>query len=179
MTHSDPLTEGRPDPSFKANTEACTRHTVDCVDEAAMLALGAKLCQKIRPGSLITLRGELGAGKSFLARAIIHAAGFKGRVKSPTYTLIETYQIPDALTSITTIAHLDLYRLNDPEELHFLGFDDVFLANDLVMIEWPERAADSLPGAQLDIAIDYAVEGGRRVTVSVFGLDEDKHLELT
>lgn len=151
-----------------------------------MLALGVKLSQQIKPGSLITLRGELGAGKSFLARAIIHAAGFKGRVKSPTYTLIETYQIPDALTSIASVAHLDLYRLNDPEELHYLGFDDVFLTSDLVMVEWPERADGLLPAAQIDIAIDYlfssgsenGAEGGRRVTVSVFGKDDDKYLEL-
>ncbi len=179
MTQTDPIAQDRHYSKTKGNTETSTRQSVDCVDEAAMLELGAKLCQQIKPNSLITLRGELGAGKSFLARAIIHAAGFKGRVKSPTYTLIESYQIPDALTSIATIAHLDLYRLNDPEELHYLGFDDVFLTNDLVLVEWPERAVGLLPGAQVDIAIDYLAQGGRRVTVSVFGTHDDNYLELT
>lgn len=145
-----------------------------------MSSLGENLCRQIKPGSLITLRGELGAGKSFLARAIIHAAGFKGRVKSPTYTLIESYEIPDSLTPLKRIAHLDLYRLTDPEELYFIGFDDVFLNNDLVMVEWPERAADLLPVANIDIAIDYCVqkvtengtEDGRSLTISVFGQDD-------
>lgn len=132
-----------------------------------MQALGAELQLQIRPGSLVTLRGELGAGKSVLARAIIHASGFKGRVKSPTYTLVETYCVSDAPTAIASIAHLDLYRLVDPEELHFLGFDDVLADNQLVLIEWPERADDALPEAQMDIVINYADDGGRTVTVAI------------
>ena len=136
-----------------------------CTDEVAMQQLGSNLIGQLQPRTLIFLKGELGAGKSYLARAMIHAAGYKGRVKSPTYTLIECYDIPMPTTVITRIAHLDLYRLTDPEELHYLGFDDVLDQHDLVMIEWPEKAIERLPQPNLVISIDYLAEGGRSVTV--------------
>lgn len=141
-----------------------------CPDEEAMRALGAQLvaslstatCQK---STLITLSGELGAGKSVLARAMIHAAGYSGHVKSPTYTLLETYEIERPVGSITRIAHMDLYRLADPEELHFLGFDDVLRHYDLVLIEWPDKAGALLPEIDLQISIEYALPAGRSVTL--------------
>jgi len=138
---------------------------VSCADEDAMQALGKQLSGALSKGSLMTLEGELGAGKSFLARAIIHAAGYAGRVKSPTYTLIETYEINSAVGEIKHIAHLDLYRLADPGELHFLGFDEVLDAHDLVMIEWPERAAELLPQADVRVRIEYAENGGRVIRI--------------
>lgn len=131
-----------------------------------MQALGKELLGQLAPGSLVTLRGDLGAGKSVLARAMIHAAGFTGRVKSPTYTLIETYPVAGAQHSISSIAHLDLYRLDDPDELHYLGFDDVLANNDLVLIEWPEKAAGLLPKSQMAISIEYNEDGGRCVSIS-------------
>ena len=130
-----------------------------------MRQLGFALSQQLLPGTLLFLSGELGAGKSFLARAIIHAAGYEGRVKSPTYTLIETYDIKIPAAAIAHVAHLDLYRLSDPDELYHLGFDDVLGQYDLVMIEWPEKAIDQLPGATVEIIIDYLPEQGRHVTV--------------
>ena len=136
-----------------------------CTDEAEMQQLGSNLIGQLQPRTLIFLKGELGAGKSYLARAMIHAAGYEGRVKSPTYTLIECYDIQMPTTVITRIAHLDLYRLTDPEELHYLGFDDVLDQHDLVMIEWPEKAVKRLPQPNLVISIDYLAEGGRSVTV--------------
>lgn len=130
-----------------------------------MLALGKRLAGELPKGTLLTLTGELGAGKSFLARAIIHALGFAGRVKSPTYTLIETYEIQTPLTPLSRIAHLDLYRLADPDELHYLGFDDVVDAHDLVMIEWAERAGELLPTPDVQVSIDYVAHGGRSVKI--------------
>ena len=136
-----------------------------CADEDAMRQLGFALSQQLLPGTLLFLSGELGAGKSFLARAIIHAAGYEGRVKSPTYTLIETYDIKTPAAAIAHVAHLDLYRLSDPDELYHLGFDDVLGQHDLVMIEWPEKAIDQLPVATVEIIIDYLPEQARHVTV--------------
>lgn len=137
-------------------------------NEAAMVALGRRLAGVLPPRLLVTLSGELGAGKSVLARSIIEALGVTGRIKSPTYTLLESYQAPNR-----RIAHLDLYRLADPDELHYLGFDDVLAEHELILIEWPgnaggrlARVANDLP--LWDIHIDYSKTG--RV-INIAGLD--------
>jgi len=131
-----------------------------------MRALGKQLAGVLGKGTLVNLAGELGAGKSVLARAIIHAAGYQGRVKSPTYTLLETYVVEHPKTALARIAHLDLYRLAGPDELNYLGFDDVLDECDLVMIEWPERAADLLPEASVQISIQYANDDARLVSIA-------------
>jgi len=141
------------------------KHSLPCADEQAMQNLGASLIAQLASGTLLTLRGELGAGKSVLARAMIHAAGYEGGVKSPTYTLIESYEPVLPRREIRRIAHLDLYRLADPDELHYLGFDEVLDGHDLVLIEWPEKAGDLIPPATIRIYIEYAREGGRIVTI--------------
>lgn len=128
--------------------------------EADMILLGKRMAGLLRKPTVMTLSGELGAGKSVLARSIIRALGHQGAVKSPTYTLVENYNLAD-----WTVAHLDLYRLNDPEELHFLGFDDIVANSDLLLIEWPEQAAGLLPNATLAVTIEYQ-ETGRRVIVA-------------
>ena len=139
----------------------------DIADEAAMQLLGRELARCVPKGSLWTLSGELGAGKSVLVRALIHALGFKGRVKSPTYTLIEIYEVADRVDGlINNIAHLDLYRLQDPAELDYVGFDDVIRENDLIMIEWPEQGGDRVPHPDLHISISYAGEDQRLVEFS-------------
>ena len=136
-------------------------------DEAAMQLLGGELARCVPKGSLWTLSGELGAGKSVLVRSVIHALGYEGRVKSPTYTLIEIYDVADRTDSlINSIAHLDLYRLQDPAELDYLGFDDVIRENDLVMIEWPEQGGDRVPPPSLHMSITYAAGDQRRVDFS-------------
>ena len=140
-------------------------HRIECVDEQAMQKLGSSLITHLPLGTLISLSGELGAGKSCLARAIIHAAGYEGRVKSPTYTIIESYDITSPHTCHRHVAHMDLYRLTDPEELHYLGFDDVLDSHDLVMIEWPEKAGELMPSVTVRISIDYASGGGRMVLI--------------
>ncbi|ASJ72443.1 tRNA (adenosine(37)-N6)-threonylcarbamoyltransferase complex ATPase subunit type 1 TsaE [Granulosicoccus antarcticus] len=140
----------------------------DIADETSMQLLGEKLASCVPKGALWTLSGELGAGKSVLVRSVIHALGYKGRVKSPTYTLIETYDVSAQLGSaINNIAHLDLYRLQDPAELDYLGFDDLIREHDLVMIEWPEQGGDRLPRADLHISITYGVEDRRQVVFSI------------
>lgn len=136
----------------------------DIADEAAMQRLGGELARCVPKGSLWTFSGELGAGKSVLVRALIHALGYEGRVKSPTYTLIESYDVSGQTDDrINTIAHLDLYRLQDPAELDYLGFDDVINDHDLVMIEWPEQGGARIPRPDLHILITYAAEDQRRV----------------
>jgi len=145
-------------------SQAKKSHTFALTDEAEMVALGRQLAAVLPPRLLITLSGELGAGKSVLARSLIQALGYKGRIKSPTYALMETYEVPPR-----RVAHLDLYRLDDPEELHYLGFDDVLSERDLILVEWPEKAEALLRRSGDDrslwqITIEY-VESGRRVTI--------------
>lgn len=150
---------------LSGKSDVTFRSTIMCPDEDAMQALGEQLALVLSRGTLLTLTGELGAGKSFLARAIIHAAGYEGRVKSPTYTLIETYEVQTPHTELKHIAHLDLYRLADPDELHYLGFDEVQDTHDLVMIEWAERAGELLPVVDVHVHIEYVLGGGRTVTI--------------
>lgn len=132
-----------------------------------MQNLGTQLALGLQPGALIALSGDLGAGKSVLARALIHALGYEGHVKSPTYTLVETYELVNASRSITRLAHLDLFRLAEPEELLYLGFEDLLTENGLVIIEWPEKAGDFLPIPTHSVRIDYLSGGGRRVRLDL------------
>lgn len=133
-----------------------------------MQQLGSELSKLLPRGSLVTLSGELGAGKSVLVRSTIHGFGYRGRVKSPTYTLIETYSVPETNHEQAglQLAHLDLYRLTDPDELEYLGFDDVLSNHDVVFIEWPEQGADRLPEAALHVTISYGEGDTRQVSFS-------------
>lgn len=127
-----------------------------------MRALGASLIAACDRGGVITLRGDLGTGKTTLVRGALEAAGVEGAIRSPTYTLIELYPLAEF-----SVAHFDLYRLGDPEELEFLGFRDYLNAATLCLIEWPERAADMLQTADVEIAIDYDA-AGRDVRITGF-----------
>lgn len=146
-----------------------------------MRALGARLAVAIRAADpteplLIGLSGDLGAGKTTLVGGLLAALGHDGAVRSPTYTLIEPYRLASR-----DLYHCDLYRLRDPAELDDLGLRDLAVARSVLLVEWPERAADRLGRLDLALRLHYANEGrtieveacsepGRRVSAAL-GLD--------
>ncbi len=124
-------------------------------DEQAQIAFGGCLAVALadRTG-LVTLQGDLGTGKTTLVRGLLRELGHEGPVRSPTYTLIESYAAAGR-----TLHHLDLYRLADPEELEYLGWRELIADDALVLVEWPERGEGVLPPADLQIAIAHAPPG--------------------
>jgi tRNA threonylcarbamoyladenosine biosynthesis protein TsaE len=123
-------------------------------DEDATLALGAALAGCIEPGVVIYLSGELGAGKTTLVRGVLRALGHAGRVKSPTYTLVEVYEV-----SRLSLHHFDFYRFHDPREWIDAGFRESFNGRIASLIEWPEKAAGQLPAADLQITLTSSGSG--------------------
>ncbi|HEY2627935.1 MAG TPA: tRNA (adenosine(37)-N6)-threonylcarbamoyltransferase complex ATPase subunit type 1 TsaE [Usitatibacter sp.] len=117
-------------------------------DEAATLRLGAALARALEPGLIVFLRGELGAGKTTLARGVLRALGHEGPVKSPTYALVEVYAV-----SRLDLHHFDFYRFHDPREWIDAGFRESFNGRTVSLVEWPEKAAGMLPPADLEIAL--------------------------
>jgi tRNA threonylcarbamoyladenosine biosynthesis protein TsaE len=131
-----------------------TRFERQLPDAAATEAFGARLAACCKTGLLVCLRGELGAGKTTLVRGMLRGLGHTGAVKSPTYTLVESYRF-DGLA----VHHLDLYRLGDPGELEWLGIRDLLGDGALCLVEWPERGAGVLPPPDLELQLDYRGEG--------------------
>ncbi|HEY8085532.1 MAG TPA: tRNA (adenosine(37)-N6)-threonylcarbamoyltransferase complex ATPase subunit type 1 TsaE [Methylophilaceae bacterium] len=129
--------------------------TLTLKNEAETLALGAKIASVIQGGLKIWLRGDLGAGKTTLARGLLRGLGYDGKVKSPTYTLVESYVI-----SGITFYHFDLYRFISEEEWEEAGFREYFNPTSVCLVEWPEKAANLLPHADIEVAL--AVDGGGR-----------------
>ncbi|MGZ8290240.1 MAG: tRNA (adenosine(37)-N6)-threonylcarbamoyltransferase complex ATPase subunit type 1 TsaE [Telluria sp.] len=127
-------------------------------DETATLALGAALARALAPGLSIHLHGDLGAGKTALTRALLHAAGHVGTVKSPTYTLSEPYRIVLAGETVNVI-HFDLYRMSSPEEFLDAGFREDFNGHNICIVEWPEKADPVLPPPDLNVSLSVAGEG--------------------
>ncbi|MGH6870504.1 MAG: tRNA (adenosine(37)-N6)-threonylcarbamoyltransferase complex ATPase subunit type 1 TsaE [Rhizomicrobium sp.] len=129
-------------------------------DLAATEALGARIAGGLRAGDAVALAGDLGAGKTALARAVLRALGVAEDVPSPTFTLVQIYETP-----ALTVSHFDLYRIKSESELDELGFDDA-LAAGAALIEWPERAPHRIPDDALHVALASTGEGARLATLS-------------
>ncbi len=137
-------------------------------DEAACAASAASLA--LRPGlreAFIELRGPLGAGKTTFVRHLLQALGVSGRVKSPTYSVMEPYAVEDAQGPMA-IHHFDFYRFNDPQEWEDAGFRDVFADDGLKLAEWPDKAEGLLPLPDLCLAIEPGADDGRLATFTAF-----------
>lgn len=124
--------------------------------EAATVALAQRLAPALLDGGVVFLRGELGAGKTTFARALLRALGVGERVKSPTYSLLERYMVNDR-----DAFHLDLYRIADAGELEWLGLDELDAPGTLVLVEWPERGRGALPSPDLEVTLEHD-DAGRR-----------------
>ena len=138
------------------------------LDEPALVDLAQRLAPAVSQGLVIHLHGDLGAGKTTFARALLQALGVGERVKSPTYSLIESYPLAG-----NSAHHLDLYRLSDPEEVEWLGLPDLADPDALILIEWPERGGGRIPPADVCIHLTHAAarRNLRAVTLSARGTD--------
>ncbi|SMF51685.1 tRNA threonylcarbamoyladenosine biosynthesis protein TsaE [Alteromonadaceae bacterium Bs31] len=128
-------------------------------DEAATVVAGRSLAENLDNGLVLYLDGVLGAGKTTFCRGILQAFGHSGAVKSPTYTLVEPYELAKR-----KVFHFDLYRLGDPEELEYMGIRDYFQPGHICLVEWPEKGRGFLPEADL-IAKVVPEAGGRKLTI--------------
>jgi len=149
--------------------------TFDLADAEATVALGHRLGKLFSGSGVVYLQGDLGAGKTTLTRGILQAYGHTGPVKSPTYTLVEPYELPD-----TTVYHFDLYRLLDPEELELMGFRDYFHPQALALVEWPVRGEPLLPSPDWLIALEVTESGSGRVArlTAVSGAANDIYMRV-
>lgn len=136
-----------------------TELTFQLNNEDETIAVGQKLARHIQAPLTLYLTGDLGAGKTTLSRGLIQGLGHKGAVKSPTYTLVEPYELDGV-----EIYHFDLYRLNDPEELEFMGIRDYFTDNSLCIVEWPDKGHGLLPDADIHLHLNY-VNQGREIQI--------------
>jgi tRNA threonylcarbamoyladenosine biosynthesis protein TsaE len=150
--------------SEKPLVESLNQITLEVQGETLMLEFGSRIAsavsatlrekRSVEQSLLIALSGDLGAGKTTISRGILIGLGHSGSVKSPTYTLVEPYELP-----LGKICHFDFYRLIDPEELEYMGFRDYLVEASLCLIEWPERGQGFLPDADIEIGIIQTDQG--------------------
>jgi tRNA threonylcarbamoyladenosine biosynthesis protein TsaE len=134
-------------------------------------AIGDALASETSAGAVIWLEGELGAGKTTLVAGILARFGVRGPIRSPTYTLVEPYDI-----AARTLHHIDLYRLVDPRELEALAVREMLSEGDVLLIEWPSRASAAVPAADLQIEMHYEDGGGRTLQATAYTERGDKLL---
>ncbi|MBK3736378.1 tRNA (adenosine(37)-N6)-threonylcarbamoyltransferase complex ATPase subunit type 1 TsaE [Azospirillum brasilense] len=145
-------------------TASPNARAVTLPSEDATVALARRLAAALAPGDLVALRGDLGAGKSALCRALIRAVTEEdAEVPSPTFTLVQTYE-----TDIGPVWHFDLYRLSGPDEVTELGWDEA-RAEAVLLVEWPDRLGPLLPADRLDVAMSFAGPTERRATLTGHG----------
>ncbi len=145
--------------------------TLSLADEAATVAAGNRLATLMTEGAVIFLHGDLGAGKTTFTRGVVQGMGHTGKVKSPTYTLVEPYELGGK-----NVYHFDLYRLADPEELEFMGIRDYFDTQAVCLIEWPSKGLGFIPSPDLDISLEYA-GSARTITITSRTLRGEKIVE--
>jgi len=130
------------------------QHIVYLADEAAQTRFGEHLASLLPAALLVNLYGDLGAGKTTLVRGLLRGLGHSGRVRSPTFTLMETYE-----TASRSLCHLDLYRLGNMDELEMLGIRDYLDGNWTVWVEWPQRVPELAQRADIDMTLEYSGDG--------------------
>ena len=140
--------------------------TLDLPDEAATLALGRLLAPALQANMTVYLQGDLGAGKTTLVRGLLRALGFNGKVKSPTYTLIETYPVSLSNQTPVQLCHFDLYRFKSPHEWEDAGFSEFINTEDVTIVEWPEMAKGILPKPDLLLNFFHHDDLSRNMTIS-------------
>ena len=129
-------------------------------DEAATLRLGTRLAAALEPGTVIHLRGDLGAGKTTLVRGLLRGLGFGGRVKSPTFSLVELYEL-----SKLSLYHFDFYRFDDPHDWLDAGLADCFDGIHVCCVEWPEKAGAGLRAADVRVHLEPMLNNGRQARI--------------
>jgi tRNA threonylcarbamoyladenosine biosynthesis protein TsaE len=127
---------------------------IDTLEQLEIVAV--ELSGIFKPGEVVYLEGDLGAGKTTFTQFYLKACGVKEHVKSPTYTLYETYQVEQQM-----YVHMDLYRLTDPEELYFLGIEDLLNGNNILLVEWPQKGKGVLPAA--DWTLNFSMNQTNRI----------------
>ncbi len=150
-----------PEPPSPATAAVTTSHSLLWNSETDTQAFAARLAdalQTVGGDALIALHGDLGAGKTTLVRHLLHALGVTGRVKSPTYAVVESYALP-----AFAVWHLDFYRFNDPQEFEDAGLRDIFASPGLKLVEWPDKAAGHLPTADWQLHLSSAGDTCRTV----------------
>ncbi len=138
--------------------------TLELADEAATLLAGRDFSKSLRAGDVVFMHGDLGAGKTTFVRGILMGLGYNGKVKSPTYTIVEPYDL-----SQCNVYHFDLYRFVDPYEWDASGFNEYFNHESICIVEWPEKAGELLPDPDYDVELDLLNKNkqvnGRKLTI--------------